>query len=97
VECDYHVHVIKQQMPFCDPTLLLHGQFPEDLAQVLPQFQAEACVLWNREHGVAGCEFVRIPPVDRDILREWLSNQCKVQKPAIAVEGPQDRLELKSC
>jgi hypothetical protein len=86
VECDYHVHVIKQQMPFCDPTLLLHGQF-----------QAEACVLWNREHGVAGCEFVRIPPVDRDILREWLSNQCKVQKPAIAVEGPQDRLELKSC
>jgi response regulator RpfG family c-di-GMP phosphodiesterase len=59
--------------------------------------QVEARVLWSREHGVAGCTFLRIPPVDHDILRDWLSNKCKVKKPAIDVDRPVDRLELESC
>ena len=35
--CDHHVHVIGQQMPFFDSTLLLHSQLAEYFSQVLPQ------------------------------------------------------------
>lgn len=47
----------------------------------------EARVLWSRQyvsgqHVIAGCEFVRIPPVDADILNEWCRNKCKVKNPA---------------
>jgi hypothetical protein len=43
----------------------------------------EARVLWTREFGIAGCEFVRIPPLDLDILHEWLKNKCQVKKPLV--------------
>jgi len=33
----HHVHVIRHQMPLLDPTLLLLGQSPEHLPEVLPQ------------------------------------------------------------
>jgi hypothetical protein len=42
-------------------------------------------VLWTREYGAAGCKFLRIPPVDSDILRDWLKNKSQVKKPMIAV------------
>ncbi len=45
----------------------------------------EARVLWTRAYNVAGCEFVRIPPVDLDILHEWLKNKCQVKKPFLAI------------
>jgi hypothetical protein len=41
-------------------------------------------VLWTREYARAGCEFVRIPPVDLMILHEWLKSKSQVKKPIIA-------------
>ncbi len=43
----------------------------------------EARVLWTREYNVAGCEFVRIPPIDLDILHEWLKEKCRVKRPLL--------------
>ena len=43
----------------------------------------EARVLWTRDYGVCGCEFVRIPPVDLDILHDWLRAMCRVKKPLL--------------
>jgi hypothetical protein len=45
----------------------------------------EARVLWTRNYGVGGCEFVRIPPVDCDILQDWLKSKCRVKKPLVAM------------
>jgi hypothetical protein len=45
----------------------------------------EARVLWTREYGVSGCEFLRIPPVDLDILHDWLKSKCQVKKPLLAI------------
>jgi hypothetical protein len=41
-------------------------------------------VLWTREYARAGCEFVRIPPVDLMILHEWLKSKSQVKKPVLA-------------
>jgi PilZ domain len=46
---------------------------------------AEARVLWTREYGVSGCEFLRIPPVDLDILHDWLKSKCQIKKPLLAL------------
>lgn len=43
----------------------------------------EARVLWTREYNIGGCEFLRIPPVDLDILHEWLKSKCQVKKPLV--------------
>lgn len=45
----------------------------------------EARLLWTREYGTGGCEFVRIPPVDREILQDWLRSKCKVKKPLVSM------------
>jgi hypothetical protein len=42
-------------------------------------------VLWTREHGTVGCGFLRIPPVDIDILHQWLKNKSHIKKPLIEV------------
>lgn len=42
-------------------------------------------VLWTREYSRAGCEFVRIPPVDLMVLHEWLKSKIQVKKPLAAV------------
>jgi PilZ domain len=51
----------------------------------LPGLQKEifltARVLWTREYGRAGCEFVRIPPVDFVTLHDWLRAKTRVKKP----------------
>jgi hypothetical protein len=43
----------------------------------------QARVLWTRQDGAAGCEFVRIPPVDLSILQDWLKSRGRVRKPLI--------------
>jgi PilZ domain len=43
-----------------------------------------ARVLWTREYGRAGCEFVRIPPVDFVILHDWLRAKTRVKTPTTA-------------
>lgn len=45
------------------------------------EIQIQARVLWTREYGRAGCEFVRIPPVDLICLHDWLKAKSKVKKP----------------
>jgi hypothetical protein len=45
----------------------------------------QARVLWTREYGAVGCEFLRIPPVDVNILHDWLRSKCQVKRPLIAV------------
>lgn len=42
-------------------------------------------VLWVREHGRAGCEFLRMPPVDLMILHDWLKSRVCIKKPRIEV------------
>jgi hypothetical protein len=42
-------------------------------------------VLWAREYGAAGCEFLRIPPVDSDILHDWLKRKSQIKKPLVKV------------
>lgn len=42
-------------------------------------------VLWTREYGAVGCEFLRIPPVDLGILRDWLKRKSQIKKPVIEV------------
>jgi hypothetical protein len=41
----------------------------------------QARVLWGRELGRIGCEFLRIPPVDMNILHDWLKLKVQVKKP----------------
>jgi hypothetical protein len=41
----------------------------------------QARVLWTREFGRIGCEFLRIPPVDVNILHDWLKDKMQVKKP----------------
>ena len=41
----------------------------------------EARILWTRDYGIAGGEFVRIPPMDLDILHDWLKLKCEIKKP----------------
>lgn len=44
-----------------------------------------ARILWTRDYGRAGCEFVRIPPVDRMILHQWLKDKTRIKKPLATV------------
>jgi len=51
----------------------------------------ESRVLWTRRYAegsdpVAGCEFLRIPPVDSEILRDWLNARCKLNIKAHPLE-----------
>ena len=47
----------------------------------------EARVLWKREFGRTGCEFARVPPVDLNILHDWLKQQIVVKQPAVQLLG----------
>ena len=45
----------------------------------------EARVLWSREYGRIGCEFGRVPPIDRAILQDWLDQRTQVKRPLVEV------------
>jgi CheY-like chemotaxis protein len=45
----------------------------------------QARVLWTRPYGAAGCEFVRIPPGDLQVLHAWLESRYRFKKPLIPV------------
>jgi hypothetical protein len=45
----------------------------------------EIRVLWTRDFGRTGCEFVRVPPVDLNILHDWLKQKITVKQPAVLV------------
>jgi hypothetical protein len=58
-------------------------RFPLRLPTIHRDIQIEARVLWIRDYGRAGCEFVRIPPVEMMILRDWLKSQTRIKKPRV--------------
>jgi CheY-like chemotaxis protein len=43
----------------------------------------QARVQWTREYGAVGCEFIRIPPVDFNILHDWLRSKSRIKKPLV--------------
>ena len=45
----------------------------------------QARVLWTREYGAVGCEFVRIPPGDLEVLHAWLEARYRFKKPSFPV------------
>ena len=45
----------------------------------------QARIIWTREYGTAGCDFLNISPADRDALRDWLKVRIQVKKPLISV------------
>ncbi len=51
------------------------------------QIYIKARVLWTRDYGAAGCEFVRIPPVDLRTMHDWLKDKCRVKKPLVDSES----------
>jgi CheY-like chemotaxis protein len=59
----------------------IHLRLPGAPREVLVQVR----VVWTRAFGRAGCEFLRIPPVDLMILHDWLKSRSAVKKPRIAV------------
>lgn len=55
------------------------------LPQTPRAIHIQARVIWTREYGAAGCDFLAIPPVDREMLRDWLKTKTQVKKPLIPV------------
>ena len=47
------------------------------------EISVQARVVWTRDYGVGGCEFVRIPPIDLQIMHGWLRSRCRIRKPLI--------------
>jgi len=45
----------------------------------------EARVQWSRNYGAAGCEYLRIPPVDLNILHDWLKGKTQIKKPLVEI------------
>jgi len=43
----------------------------------------QARVMWTRQYGAAGCEFIRIPPLDLNIMHDWLRGRCRIKKPLV--------------
>jgi hypothetical protein len=41
----------------------------------------EARIQWTRNYGAAGCEYLRLPPVDLNILHDWLQSKIQIKKP----------------
>jgi hypothetical protein len=49
------------------------------------EINIQARVLWTRKFGRIGCEFIRIPPVDVNILHDWLMDKMQVKKPLTTI------------
>ena len=52
-------------------------QLPGTTREILFQIR----ILWTREYGRFGSEFLRIPPVDLIILHDWLRAKQQIKKP----------------
>ena len=49
------------------------------------EIYVQARVLWTREYGAVGCEFVNVPEFDVQLLRAWLDSRYRIKKPIISV------------
>jgi hypothetical protein len=45
----------------------------------------QARIRWTRRYGAVGCEFLRIPPTDLGILRDWLTSKNLIKKPMVEI------------
>jgi hypothetical protein len=45
----------------------------------------QARVLWTRQYGAVGCEFVRISASDLEVLHAWLESKYQFKKPLVPV------------
>jgi Tfp pilus assembly protein PilZ len=45
----------------------------------------EARVQWTRQYGAMGCEFLRIPPMDLNVLDGWLTSKNRIKKPVVKI------------
>jgi hypothetical protein len=45
----------------------------------------EARVVWARDFGRMGCEFVRVPPVDLNVLHDWLKQKITVKQSTLPI------------
>jgi hypothetical protein len=45
----------------------------------------EARVQWSRDYGATGCEYLRIPPVDLNILHDWLKSKAQIKRPLLPI------------
>jgi CheY-like chemotaxis protein len=43
-------------------------------------------ILWTRDYGVAGAEFVKMPSFDIHLLHAWLHSRYRIKKPLIQME-----------
>jgi hypothetical protein len=59
--------------------------FALQLPQTPRAIHIHARIIWTREYGAAGCDFLDIPPTDRAMLRDWLKAKTLVKKPLISV------------
>jgi hypothetical protein len=62
-------------------TLRFRMRLPELRNEIL----IDARVLWTRPYGAAGCEFVHVPPFDRQLLHAWLNTRYRVKTPLIPI------------
>lgn len=55
----------------------------------LPELESELSVrlrlVWTRESGIAGGEFVHMPPFDLQLLHAWLESRYRIKKPLISL------------
>jgi len=66
-----------KQLPVVGEVLSFRLPLPGTPREIMIQ----ARLLWARDYGRAGCEFVRIPPVDLIFLHDWLKAKSQVKKP----------------
>jgi hypothetical protein len=59
--------------------------FQVPLPGLWSEIHIQASVLWTRQYGAVGCEFVRIPPFDLKVLHAWLDSRYRFKKPLIPV------------
>lgn len=50
------------------------------------RIQVRARILWTRDYGAAGAEFVQMPPFDIHLLHAWLDSRYRIKKPLIQVD-----------
>jgi CheY-like chemotaxis protein len=55
----------------------------------LPELKQEISlhvrVLWTRQYGAAGCEFIRVPEFDIQLLYAWLESRYRFKKPVATI------------
>jgi CheY-like chemotaxis protein len=71
---------IKQEFKVGD-TLSFHLLLPGTNRAIYIQ----ARIRWTRRYGALGCEFLRIPPTDLNILHDWLTSKNQIKKPVVEI------------